>query len=293
MRTDHNMIDLGLEGKRAIVAGAGYRPDRAGHGRASTLNLAAAGATVACIDQHEGRAQAIAAEVVDAGGKAFPVVGDIASVVGAQSAIDEAVQVLGGVDVVVDIVGGASWSTVLDASEEDWDWTLLHNLTQVKYVFQAALKHMVPQGTGGALISITSVDGINSAAFHASYGAAKAGLIHLTKTFAEELGRYGIRVNSVAPGNVGVGVWDAPDTAYGSNPVNPLAPPRPQDIGDGVLFLASRLAQRVTGQTLIVDGGVGVRSPWGFRPEEVAMLREHQVPGGQAWEEPAAWRPSA
>jgi NAD(P)-dependent dehydrogenase (short-subunit alcohol dehydrogenase family) len=64
------------------------------------------------------------------------------------------------------------------------------------------LKHMVAQGTGGALISITSVDGINSAAFHASYGAAKAGLIHLTKTFAEELGQYGIRVNSVAPGNV-------------------------------------------------------------------------------------------
>jgi NAD(P)-dependent dehydrogenase (short-subunit alcohol dehydrogenase family) len=266
------MIDLGLEGKRAVVVGAGFIPDRAGHGRASALNLAAAGATVACVDQHEGRAGAAAAEIVEGGGKAFPVVRDVSTVAGAQGAIDEAVEGLGGLDIVVDVVGDARWSRVWDTPEEDWDWVLLHNLTQVKYVYQAALKYMIPQGTGGVLISISSVDGIGSAALHVGYGAAKAGLIHMTKTFAEELGPYGIRVNSVAPGNVGGGVWDTPDPDYGSNPINPLAPPKGQDIGDGVLFLASRLARRVTGHTLVVDGGVLVRSPWGFNEDDMKWL---------------------
>ena len=277
------MIDLGLEGKRAVVVGAGFIQDRAGHGRASALNLAAAGATVACVDQHEGRARAAAEEVVEGGGKAFPVVYDVSTVAGAQDAIDEAAATLGGVDIVVDVVGDARWSRAYEMSEEDWDWTLLHNLTQVKYVYQAALKHMIPQGTGGALISISSVDGIGSAALHVAYGAAKAGLIHMTKTFAEEVGPYGIRVNTVAPGNVGGNNWDEPDPPYGSNPINPLAPPRGRDVGDGVLFLASRLARRVTGHTLVVDGGVLVRSPWGFTEDDMNWLAAGNsiVPGAE------------
>jgi 3-oxoacyl-[acyl-carrier protein] reductase len=276
------VIDLGLEGKRAIVAGAGFQPDRAGHGRGSALNLAAAGATVACIDIHEGRANEIVAEITAAGGKAFAVIGDITSSAGAQAAIDQAVAGLGGVDVVVDIVGEAKWSPGDDTPDEEWDWTILHNLTHVMYVYKAALKHMIPQGTGGALVAIASVDGIGASAWHAAYGAAKAGVISLTKTYADEVGRYGIRANAVAPGNVGGAVWDAPVPPYGSNPINPLAPPRPQDIADGVLFLASSLAQRVTGHTLVVDGGALAKSPWGFTRDMIEGLRDH-LPG--KWEE--------
>jgi 3-oxoacyl-[acyl-carrier protein] reductase len=122
---------------------------------------------------------------------------------------------------------------------------------------------MIPQGTGGSLAAIASVDGIGASTGHVSYGAAKAGLISITKTFAEELGRHGIRVNAVAPGNVGADVWDAPDVPWGSVPINPLHPPRPQDIGNALLFLSSALAARITGQTIVVDGGATSRSPWG------------------------------
>lgn len=268
------MIDLGLNGRRAVVVGAGFKANRAGHGRATALKLAAAGATVACLDIDEGRARAAAEEVEASGGRAFAVVGDVADPHGAEATIDEAVAGLGGIDVVVDIVGDARWSHIEDTTNEEWDWAILNNLTQVKYVYTAALRHMIPQGTGGSLVALSSVDGIGSSKLHAAYGAAKAGLIHLTKTYAEELGRYGIRVNTVAPGNVGGGVWDDPEIPFGSNPVNPLSPPRPHDIADGVLFLSSSLAQRVTGQTLVVDGGVLVRSPWGFTDDDMAYLAD-------------------
>jgi NAD(P)-dependent dehydrogenase (short-subunit alcohol dehydrogenase family) len=83
----------------------------------------------------------------------------------------------------------------------------------------------VGRGTdcGGSIVAIASVDGFSSSRFHAAYGAAKAGLISLIKTYSDEFGPYGIRVNCVAPGNVGGGVWDKPDVGFGEDPMNTLA----------------------------------------------------------------------
>ena len=83
---------------------------------------------------------------------------------------------------------------------DDWNWTIQNNLSQVFYLFQTVGRKMIEQGRGGAMVALASVDGINAAAMHAPYGAAKAGVISLAKTFAQELGRHGIRVNAVAPG---------------------------------------------------------------------------------------------
>jgi NAD(P)-dependent dehydrogenase (short-subunit alcohol dehydrogenase family) len=269
------MIDLGLHAKRAVVSGAGYIPERAGHGRHSALKLAEAGATVACIDIDEGRAAGIVAEIEDAGGKAFPVIADMTDRSQAQQAIDEAVSGLGGIDVCVDIVGKATWDSVEDATDADWTWTIQNNLTHVFYLFQIAGRHMIEQGTGGSLVALASVDGIAAAAYHAAYGAAKAGVISLTKTFADELGRYGIRVNAVAPGNVGTGNEDQPEGVYAVDSINPLVAPRGSDIANAVLFLSSDLAARITGQTLIVDGGATIRQLWGLTPDRVTEFREH------------------
>jgi NAD(P)-dependent dehydrogenase (short-subunit alcohol dehydrogenase family) len=85
----------------------------------------------------------------------------------------------------------------------------------------------------------------------------------IIKTFAQDLGRHGIRVNAVAPGNVGTGNEDWPEGRSAVNAVNPLAPPRTRDIAHAVLFLVSSLAERITGQTLIVDGGAIIRDLWG------------------------------
>ena len=267
------MVDLGLGGKRAVVSGAGYRPERAGHGRASAMKIAAEGATVACVDIDEGRARGIAEEIVAAGGTAFPVVADMTDRRQAAGALDEAVARMGGIDVCVDIIGGARWDTVSDFTDEDWVWTIQNNLTQVFFLFQEAGRRIAAQGTGGSMVAIASVDGIAAAAYHVAYGAAKAGVISLVKTFADELGQYGIRVNAVAPGNVGTGNEDQPEGEYGTNPTNPLAAPRTRDIANAVLFLSSDLAARITGQTLIVDGGTTIRALWGMTPDVIPLFR--------------------
>lgn len=267
------MIDLGLNGRGALVSGAGYIPERAGHGRISALKLAEAGATVACVDIDESRARDIVSEVEASGGKAFPIIADMTDPAQVQRAVDEAVAALGSLDVCVDIIGGARWDKAVDVTEADWDWTILNNLTQVFYLFRAVGQQMMRQRTGGAIVALASVDGISAAGLHAPYGAAKAGVMSLAKTFAHELGRYGIRVNAVAPGNVGAGNEDWPEGQWAVNTINPLAPPRTRDIGNAVLFLCSSLAERITGQTLVVDGGATIRELWGLTEDLLPHFR--------------------
>jgi 3-oxoacyl-[acyl-carrier protein] reductase len=267
------VIDLGLEGKRIAVSGAGYFPGRAGHGRRSSLTLAAAGATIACIDIDEGRAAGIVEEITSAGGKAFPVIADMTDRAQAERALDEASGTLGGLDGSVSIIGQATWDRAELCSDEDWEWTMRQNLTHVFYLFQGVGRRLIEQGTGGTMVAIASVDGTVAAAHHAPYGAAKAGVISLVKTFADELGKYGVRVNAVAPGNVGFGNDDQPENEWPVNGINPLAAPRAQDIANAVLFLSSSLSARITGQTLIVDGGATIRSLWGMTLEDVDQFR--------------------
>jgi 3-oxoacyl-[acyl-carrier protein] reductase len=267
------MIDFELSGKNALVSGAGSIPERAGHGRSCALKLAEAGATVACIDIHRGRAEGIAEEIRENGGTAFPVVADMTVPGDVRRAVDEVVAGLGSIDVCVDIIGGARWNKAASFSDQDWQWTILNNLTQVFYLFQVVGAQMITQRMGGSMVALASVDGIAAAAMHAPYGAAKAGVISLAKSFAQELGRYGIRVNSVAPGNVGSGNEDWPQGRWAVDPVNPLAPPRTSDIGNAVLFLCSALAERITGQTLVVDGGATIRELWGMTEEVLPRFR--------------------
>lgn len=271
------MIDLGLAGKRAIVSGAGRVPGRAGHGRRSALNLAEAGATVACIDIDEGRAVDTVDAIERAGGKGFPILADMTVSRDVERAVDEAVSILGGLDVCVDIIGKTHWDKAEELTDEIWEWTLKYNLTQVFYLFRAAARHMIRQGTGGSMVALASVDGFTAAPFHAPYGAAKAGVVHLIKTFADELGRYGIRVNGVAPGAVGAGGDDQPEGVYGTDPMQPLAAPRAQDIANGVLVLASDLTSRVTGQTLIVDGGAVIKGVFGRDGSILNAINEHNA----------------
>ncbi len=267
------MIDLGLSGKRAVVSGAGYRPERAGHGRMTALKLADAGAAIACVDIDEGRAKGIVGEIQRAGGSAFPVIADMTDRAQVQRALDEAIDGLGGIDVCVDIIGGARWDKVEDFTDEDWQWTIQNNLTQVFFLFQEVGRRMVRQARGGSMVAIASVDGIAAAAYHVAYGAAKAGVISLARTFADELGKHGIRVNAVAPGNVGTGNEDQPEGQWAVDQTNPLAAPRARDIANAALFLSSDLAARITGQTLIVDGGTTIRSLWGMTADVIPLFR--------------------
>jgi 3-oxoacyl-[acyl-carrier protein] reductase len=265
-----NSIDLGLEGKRIIVSGAGH--ERAGHGKLTSLRLAAAGARIACIDWDVDRAKSVVSDIQSSGGEAHAIVADMTDRGVVAQAVADASTYLGGLDGCVDIIGSARWQKVEDITDEHWHWAIQHNVTQVFYLYQEVAQHLIKQGTGGSMVSIASVDGIVAAAYHAPYGAAKAAVMSLTKTFAFELGRYGIRVNSVAPGNVGAGNEDQPDGEYDVNGINPLAAPRARDIANAILFLTSELAARITGQTLIVDGGATIKELWHLTPDVVPAL---------------------
>ncbi len=149
-----------------------------------------------------------------------------------------------------------------------------NNLSQVFFVFQEVGRRMIAQGTGGSLVAISSVDGTVAAKYHAAYGAAKAGVISMAKSLAQEWGPYGIRVNTVAPGAVGTGNEDQPENEWGVGPVHPLAAPRTRDVANAALFLSSNLAARITGQTLVVDGGATIRELWGMTP---AVIPAHET----------------
>jgi NAD(P)-dependent dehydrogenase (short-subunit alcohol dehydrogenase family) len=268
------MISFGLEGKRAFVSGAGWMQERAGHGRASARKLAEAGAVVACVDIDEGRAKGVVDEIHADGGTAFPVIADMTVRSEVERAVAEAVTEMGGIDVGVDIIGKATWNRSENISDDDWSFAIHTNLTQVYYLFQTLGRQMISQGSGGSLVALSSVDGIVSSRYHAPYGAAKAGVISLTKTYADELGRHGIRVNCVAPGNVGGGNEDQAEGDWANNGINPLAAPRGTDVGNAVLFLSSDLAARTTGQTLVVDGGALTQSLWGMSGEQLDEFRK-------------------
>jgi NAD(P)-dependent dehydrogenase (short-subunit alcohol dehydrogenase family) len=229
--------------------------------------------TLACIDIDKGRADDIVAEVNEGGGKAVPIIADMTVPDQSTRAVNEAVEALGGLDLVVDIIGGARWSEFHEFSDDDWQWSINNNISQAFYLYRAASVHMIRQGTGGSLVALASVDGMGSAAFHVAYGVAKAGIISLTKTAAEELGRHGIRANAVAPGGVGGGNEDQPDDQWGTGGAEPLNSPRARDIANAVLFLSSGLAARVTGQTIVVDGGATIKSPWGFSADAIQVLK--------------------
>lgn len=267
------MIDLGMNNKRTVVVGAGHRPPRPGIGRATALRLAEAGSEVTCIDVSRERAEAVAAEIRSAGGVAHVVVGDMCDVAQVERSFAEAVDVMGGLDVCVTVVGEATWDHALDFGGADWDRAMSTNLHHVFLVFQAAGRAMRDQGTGGALAAVASVDGLAAAPLHVAYGCAKAGVIHLVKTLSEELGPFGIRANGVAPGNVFVPSDDLPEPGPGIDRATPLRQPTALDIADALVFVCSDLAKAVTGHTLVVDGGASCKGLWDFPPNMLDRMR--------------------
>ena len=244
---------LRLDGKRFVVVGAGQ-----GIGRQTSHALASVGAQLLCVDNREDLAKEIAAEV---GG--VPFVADATKREDADSAVAACVDEFGGIDGLADIVGMARYGDAIETSDDDWEWTFDMVLRHAYVFSQAAAKAMTG---GGAMVFVASVSGISSAPRHAAYGAAKAGLMSWVRSLAVELGSKNIRVNAVAPGVVWTPRISQILGEKGREGQSRNAPlgrvALPQDIASGILFLASDLAGYVTGQTLVVDGGVGVKFPY-------------------------------
>jgi NAD(P)-dependent dehydrogenase (short-subunit alcohol dehydrogenase family) len=246
---------LRLDDRAFVLIGAGQ-----GIGRQAAHALTQAGGRVFCIDKDPDLADDIAKEV---GG--VPWSGDATQREDAERMFADAGSSLGRIDGIVDIVGMARYAELLDIDDENWDWHHDIVLRHAYLAMQLGGRAMKSSG-GGAMVFVASVSGITSAPMHAAYGAAKAGLIALVKSAAVELGPHKIRVNAVAPGVV----WTPRVSGYlgeeGRERNAANAPLRrvalPANIAAALLFLVSDLASYVTGQTLVVDGGVGAKFPY-------------------------------
>jgi NAD(P)-dependent dehydrogenase (short-subunit alcohol dehydrogenase family) len=254
-RTDDSEVPdypgrLRLDGRTFVVIGAGQ-----GIGRQATHALASVGASTVCVDMDPDLAADIASEVA---GRAWS--GDATK----RDDVDRLFADAGPIDGVVDIVGMARYAPLVDTTDEDWAWTHDIVLRHAWLAMQAGGRALAERG--GAMVFVASVSGITAAPMHAAYGAFKAGLMALVRSAAVELGPRNIRVNAVAPGVV----WTPRVSAYlgdaGRDRNADNAPLRrvalPADIASAILFLASDLAGYVTGQTLVVDGGVGAKFPY-------------------------------
>jgi 3-oxoacyl-[acyl-carrier protein] reductase len=240
-----------LEGKVALVTG-GSR----GIGAAISRELGQAGARVA-VNYRSGReaAEAIAEEV---GGIA--VGADVGDPGDAQALVERVETELGDVDALVNNAGVTRDTLIARMSDEDWDEVLTTNLRGAFNTSRAVSRKMLRRRSG-AIVNLTSVVGIHGNPGQANYASSKAGLIGLTKALARELGTRGVRVNAVAPGYIDTELTNVLSeeirgAILGNTPLGRLG--EPEDVAAAVRFLLSDAAAFVTGEVLLVDGGLGM-----------------------------------
>lgn len=260
---------FGLKGKKALVVGGGF-----GMGRCTALLLGQVGADVVVADMDRDRADGVRAEVEALGVKAFSASADVTKTAEAVALVNDSATTLGGLDVVINIVGLAEWGDLMATDDGMWDRQFAINLRHHLDIGRAAAKIMIANGTGGRMAFVASVSGIYGAPFHPAYGASKAGLMQLVRTMSQEWGPHNIRVNAVAPDVIATPRVRGGFEARGAD-LNELARNEhvslerfgePEEIAGPLVFLCSDLAGFMTGQTLVVDGGVHAAFPHNMNP---------------------------
>lgn len=252
---------FGMEGKRVLVIGGGQ-----GMGEATSRLLARLGCNVAILDIELERAERVCKEVEQCGISAFPVSADVTDENALVAAMARIENDFGPLDGMATIVGMAAWSSIAEMTMETWDLDHRRNL---RYFFVAArelARSLLRRGAPGSIVAVSSVDGIRSAPNHASYGAAKAGLVNLARTMAVEWSGQGIRVNVVAPGGIvtpRLPLGDPEKEAAGMGMVPMGRRGSVDDIARAAAFFLSDMSPYVTGQTLAVDGGYLATGPFG------------------------------
>lgn len=194
---------MSLEGKVAIVTGAG-----SGIGRAIALGLARERASVGVSDIDGEKAEVVAREITDEGGEAIGLTADVANTEEVDAMVAESVNRLGRLDILVNNAGRASRGYVGKMTDEDWDAVVAVNLRGTFLCSRAALSHMIPQRSG-RIVNTASGLGLRGSPGGAVYGASKAAIINFTKSLAQEVARYGISVNAIAPGVTDTPFWRA------------------------------------------------------------------------------------
>lgn len=264
-------MDLQLEGKVALVTG-GTR----GIGLATARLFAEEGCHLGICGRDEGQVRAVEEELRGMGARVCGVVADVTNAKDASRFVDACVSELGGVDVLVNNVGGsAGGPTIFDTSDEDWhrtfDVTLLHGVR----LTQLVAPHMKSRG-GGSIVNVSSISGWSPQLMGtAQYGAAKAAVIFVTERLALEMVRFNVRVNTVSPGSIQrTRGWESYRKANPAGydlyvqdgfPMGRLG--NPEEVADVIVFMSSPRSNWINGRNIPVDGleqptGVAERRPW-------------------------------
>ncbi len=260
-----------LAGRTAVVTGAG-----AGIGRGIATAFAMAGAAVAIfeIDAERARASADAIEVT--GGRALAMAVDVRDGEALAGAVDATVDRFGGIDVLVNNVGGTFRASFLETVEKGWDALVRLNLKTVLHGVRLVAPRMIAGGRGGSVINVVSIEGVRAAPSYATYAACKAAVIGFTQSLAIELAPEQIRVNAIAPD---ICLTEGLEPLLGAAErerhrfIVPLGRAGvPEDIAGPAVFLASDLARYVTGVTLHVDGGTHAAGGWYRDPDGSGWL---------------------
>ncbi len=252
---------LGLQDRVVVVSGAGG----GGIGTTVTRTVARAGATVIAVSRSQDNLDQHIGPLIAEGLRVVPVAADAATDEGIGTVLERARAADGELYGLVNVAGGAApntWMPSTRVSRDDWRALFAQNLETMFFMSQAVAAELRDRQLPGSIVSVSSISGMNTAPFHVAYGTAKAAVVAATRTMAAELAQADIRVNAVAPG---VTETPASGTYVDADPERDrraIAMGRrgtPDEQAGAILFLLSKLSSYITGQTLLVDGGLNLR----------------------------------
>lgn len=252
---------LTLDGRVVVVSGAGG----GGIGTTVTRLAAEAGASVVAVSRSKENLDTHIAPLADKGLAVHPVAADASTDDGVQTVLEAARQAEGTLYGLVNVAGGAAPSTWMPAtrvSRSDWRELFAANLETMFFMSQAVAAEIRSQGTPGSIVSVSSISGMNTAPYHVAYGTAKAAIVAATRTLAVELAPVGIRVNAVAPGvteTAASRMYVDEDPERDRTAIAMGRRGTPAEQAGAIVFLLSDLAGYITGQTLLVDGGLNLK----------------------------------
>lgn len=254
---------LGLDGRVVVVAGAAG----GGIGTTVTRMVAEAGATVVGVSRCRDNLDRHLGPLVADGLPVVPVAADVSTDDGVTATMAAVRRTSAELYGLVNVAGGAapsSWMPSTRVTRSDWRELFGWNLETMFFMSQAVAEELRSRNRPGSIVSISSISGMNTAPFHIAYGTAKAAIVAVTRTMALELAGHAIRVNAVAPG---VTETPASQTYTDDDPERDRRAiamgrrGRPDEVAGVILFLLSDLSSYLTGQTLLVDGGLNLK--WG------------------------------
>jgi NAD(P)-dependent dehydrogenase (short-subunit alcohol dehydrogenase family) len=252
---------LNLDGRIIVVTGAAG----GGIGTSATRMLAEVGATVVAVSRSQEKLDQNIAPLVERGLSIVPLVADTSTDEGVAATMERVRRTKGTLYGLANVAGGAAGSTWMRAtrvSRADWRALFNQNLETMFFMSQAVAAELRDKRLPGSIVSVSSISGMNSAPFHLAYGTAKAAIVAVTRTLAVELAIDNIRVNAIAPGTTltpGAGAYIEDDPERDRRAIAMGRRAHADEQAGAILFFLSDLSTYITGQTVLVDGGLNLK----------------------------------